>query len=454
MATESQRTRAAEPTVLRDVLYVLFKRKLPLIALVVIGSLVIAQGLLTKEGRYEATARIMVKRLRQGYAMPAETSSVLRRDEAINSELQIIMSPAVAAAVVDRLGLATGEERGLAVANMLRAVRARDLPASDIIDITFRDRDAARAALVVNTALDAYLDIRARVSLNFEAVRYLEEQAVRARVARDSVASEIEKLGVEKGDLVQGLRSETVMGLKNRLMNEQITLASRIDSREEEMVLVRSWLDSHEDLRHVPSGDIYEMGTVRSVYIKVVDKSAQLFDAKARFAEGHPDVLTFQRELADLELLLRDEVERAVQRQLMRVDEWKAQKRAVDDLLRELDAQDAELAATTVRRRMLEADLDARQSIYAIVLDRAEEYRITAATDPTLQGVAVVSRAEVPARPIEEPVNMSIVVGLFTIVFGVLLVFGIERADHSLERREDVQRFLGVKVLASIQERK
>ena len=103
---------------------------------------------------------------------------------------------------------------------------------------------------------------------------------------------------------------------------------------------------------------------------------------------------------------------------------------------------------------MLEADLDARQDIYAIILDRAEEYRITAATDPNLQNVAVVSRAEVPARPTPEPVNMRIVVGVFTMIFGLLLVFGIEKADRSLERREDVHRFLGVKVLASIQERK
>ena len=68
--------------------------------------------------------------------------------------------------------------------------------------------------------------------------------------------------------------------------------------------------------------------------------------------------------------------------------------------------------------------------------------------------MAVISRAEVPSRPSGQPVNMKIVVGVFTIIFGVLLVFGLEKADHSLDRREDVHRFLGVKVLASIPERR
>ena len=454
MAVKSAKTREAEPTLLRDVVYVLFKRKLPLIGLLVIGSLIVAHGATTRESHYEATARIMVKRLRQSYEMPAVTSSVLRRGEVVNSELQIIMSAAVAAEVVDRLEIATGEERGLAVANMERSIRARALPESDIIDISFRHRDAEWAALVTNAALDAYLEVRARVSLNYEAVQYLDDHARLAKAARDSVANEIARLGADEGDIVQGLRGEMIMGLKDGLYNDQIDLASSINSREEELSLVREWLDSNADMAHVPSGDIYEMGTVRSVYVKVVDQAAEFADARARYTEDHTEVKRIGRELAALETLLRDEVERALQRQHMRLAEWKAQKRAVDGLLAELDAQDAELAATAVRRRMLEADLDARQDIYAIILDRAEEYRITAATDPNLQNVAVVSRAEVPARPTPEPVNMRIVVGVFTMIFGLLLVFGIEKADRSLERREDVHRFLGVKVLASIQERK
>ena len=454
VAVDSGKPRATEPTLLRDIIYVVFKRKLPLIGLLVVGSLIVAHGAATRVSQYEASARIMIKRLRPDYAMPQVTGSVLRRGEVVNTELQIIMSPAVAAEIVDRLEIATGAERGLAIASMERAIRARALPEADIIDIGFRHADPEWAALVTNTALDAYLEIRARVSLNFEAVQYLEDHARRAKAIRDSVAVEIEMLGVEEGDLVQGLRGEMMMGLKNSLHNDQIELASRINSREEELAMVQEWLDSNGDMRHVPSGDIYEMGTVRSVYIKVVDQAAELADARARFTPEHPEVMIVGRELAELEMLLRDEVERALKRQYMRLAEWKAQKRAVDNLLADLDAQDAGLAATAVRRRMLEADLDARQGIYSIVLDRAELYRITAATDPSLQNVAVVSRAEVPARPTPEPVNMRIVVGIFTIIFGVLLVFGIEKADHSLERREDVHRFLGVKVLASIQERK
>lgn len=446
--------REPEPTLLRDVVYVAFKRKYPLIGLLLLGVLIIAYGSMGQKPEYQASARIMVQRLRATYAMPSVTSAVLKRGEAINSELQIIMSSAVAAEVVDRLDMDATRERGVAIEDLQRRIKAKALPESDIIDIEFRHTDAEWAALVVNTALESYLETRARVALNYEAVVYLEEQARLAKAARDSVAAEIVKLGSDRGDIVQGLRAESNMGLKNRLWNEQITLGSRIGSREVELAAVREWLAQETDYAHVPSGDIYDMGTVQTAYVTLIRANAELADARARYTEDHPQVQRLGREIASLETLLRQEVKRALQRQEMRLFEWKAQKQAVDEILEDLNAQDAEVAELSVRRKLLEADLGTRNDVYQIVLNRAEEYRITAAVDPSIQNVSVISRAEVPSRPTPRPVNMKVVVGAFTIIFGILLVFGLEKADHSLERREDVHRFLGVKVLASIPERR
>ncbi len=454
MVETTRHKRETEPTLLRDVVYVAFKRKFPLIGLFLLGVLIIAYGSVGQKPEYQATARVMVQRLRAAYAMPAVTSAVLRRGEAINSELQIIMSTAVAAQVVDRLGISETKNRGLAIEEYSKRIKAKALPESDIIDIEFRDTDPEWAALVVNTALESYLETRARVALNLEAVEYLTDQADRAKAARDSVAAEIARLTGETGDIIQGLRGEMAMGLQNNLRDEQLTLAARINSREVELAEVRRWLDESTDYSHVPSGDIYEMGTVATTYTTLIHADADLASAQARYTPDHPEVKRLERQIAALQQLLRDEVERALKRQEMRLFEWKAQKQAVDDLLAQLEQQDAGIAAATVQRRILEADLDARNDVYTIILDRSEEYRVTAAVDPSIQNVSVVSRAEVPSSPTPRPVNMKFVVGVFTIIFGILLVYGLEKADHSLERREDVHRFLGVKVLASIPERK
>ncbi|MBD3349134.1 MAG: hypothetical protein GF400_08070 [Candidatus Eisenbacteria bacterium] len=453
MAEEKKTKRETEPTLLRDVVYVAFKRKFMLIGLLALGILIIAYGSAGQKPGYEADARIMLSRVRPAYAMPAVSGAVLKRGEVINSEIQIITSNAVSAEVVDRLGMAEGENRARVIENLAGKIKAKALPESDIIDISFRHTDPEWAALIVNTALDAYLDIRARVALNAEAMRYLKEQERVTRAARDSVATEIAKLGAERGDLIQGQSAQANIALKGRLMNERITLTSEIKTFEKEIGAVENWLEGNTDYSHVPSNNLYGMDTIRATYNQLITAKARYADAAAKYTADHPEVKKVQREIGTLERMLRTEVERGLMRQKMRLFELRTELDAVEEQMSILVSQNAELGAVNARRKILEADLKARNDVYKVVLDRAEEYRITAAVDPTIQSVSVISRAQVPATPTPQPVNMKVVVGIFTVVFGVLLVYGLEKGDHTLERREDVHRFLGVKVLASIPER-
>ncbi len=452
--TANTASTAESASLLRDIAYVVFKRKLVLIVFTLVGIAVMVYGMTAVVPRYEAVARVYVKRTPQGYSMPAESHAVLKRSEVINSEINIIQSSAVAAGVVDALGLGDGDRRGLAIYDMERRIKAQDQQEADIIDISYRDTDPEKAAAVVNAALDAYLEIRKSVSLNYDAVRFLDEQAKRMRAERDSIAMAIAEFGGESGSLAQGRKGEQQMGLQNRFHNELAGLNSTIASREEQLAMVREWLDSGADPSAVPSGDIYVMPTVQQTKAQLINLNLQLAEATSRYTPGHPEVLKLERQIESTQLILRSEVEQALARQQMRLDEWKAERRAVVAMLGDLHSDDGEIMEEALTIRLLEHDLSIRADLYGIIMDRREQFRITAATDPNLLNVSIVSRASVPARPMSQPVNMQIVVGLFTVVFGVLLMFMLERMDNSLERREDVQRTLGLRVLATIPDRR
>lgn len=443
-----------DTSLLRDVVYVIFKRKAVLVTLVVAGAAIMAYGFRTKVPSYEASARVLIKRQAQGYVMPAESRGVLKRAEVVNSEISIIASTAVAEAVVDRLGLATGDERPMAIYRLSKRIKAQDQPESDIIDISYRHRDPQMAADVVNAALDAYLEIRKAVALNYEAVVYLDSQAERVRAERDSTAMAIARFGGERGELAQGRLAEQRMGLQNRFDNELATLDSHIQSREEQLAMVQAWLDSDGDPSHIPSGDIYQMATVGKAKNRLVELELRLAESSSKYTPDHPEILMLERQITATQEILQTEVRQALARQQMRVDEWRAERRAVIAMLDDLHSEDEDLAKNLLTIRLLEHDLSIHADMYGIIMDRREQFRITAATDPNLMNVGIVSRAAIPAEPTPQPVNMRVVVGLFTIVFGVVLVFAVERADNSLERREDIQRALGLKVLATIPERK
>ncbi len=443
-----------DTSLLRDVVYVIFKRKAVLITLSVVGIAIMIFGFKTGVASYEASARVLIKRQQLGYVMPAESRAVLKRAEVVNSEISIINSTAVAEAVVDRLELATGDDRPLAIHRMSKMIKAQEQPESDIIDISYRHRDAQVAADVVNAALDAYLEIRKAVALNYDAVVYLDEQASKVRADRDSTAMAIARFTGAKGELAEGRRGEQLMGLQNRFSNDLLTLDSRIEWREEQQALVQEWLASGASASLIPSGEIYNVPAVQQIKDRLVQIELLRAEAAAKYTIDHPEVLKLERLIVATDELLREEVRRAVARQQMRIDEWKAERRAVINMLDDLHNEDEDIAQSRSTIRLLEHDLMIHADMYAIIMDRREQFRITAATDPNLLNVGIVARATVPAKPTPPPVNMRVVVGLFTIIFGVLLVFTVERADNSLERREDIQRVLGLKVLATIPERK
>ena len=442
-----------EAVLLEEILYVIFRRKLLIIALLLIAGGMFAYGVSTEVDLYRAEAIVMIRRLPLGYQMPAESRAVLKRGEVVNSEIAIITSPAVAEAIVDRLDLAAGKDRGRVVHNVNRRIKAQAEPESNIIKVSYSHRNGERAAEVTNAALDAYLNVRARVSLDYGAVDYLDQQARRVKAELDSIRAEIVRYGAEGGQLLRVFKSEQHMRLTDRFMNQLTSLDSSIYSHEEKTAMVEEWLASGGDITHAPTGDIYDMATVRQAKLMHLGTKTLLTAARATYAPDHPEVKRLERELASSAETVRTEIEQALLRQKMRLEEWRAERRATVRILAELDVKNPMLAETNMQKRMLEHELDIRKDLYNIIIGKREQFRITAATDPSLLNVGVVSRASVPVESSTAGINMKSVFAFFTLMFGLAFVFAVERMDQSLVRRSDIERELGLKVLAIIRHR-
>ena len=437
----------------REIAYVVFKRKAFLISLVILAAVLIVYGILTDVPKYQATAAVMIRRLPQSYTMPTESRAVLRRGEVVNSEIEIIRSAAVAGRVADALDVEPGRERALFIERLQKQVRARTQPESNVIEINFTHVNPERAALVANSVLDAYLEVRRTVNFDYEAVEYLDEQARRIRAVIDSIASEIAEVGGEEGILTIDLRGQQQMDLIGRFLTEATELDRQIALREEQLSVLREWLETSDDLAVIPSADIYNEPAIIQLKESLISQKVTLARSRSRYTGDHPEVVRMERQVASAESIMRYEVEEAYDRMAMRLEEWRIQRAAVQDVIDQLRAEEPGIAESNIKLRLLEHEMSIRTDLYAVLLSRREQFRITAATDPNLLSVGVVARASVPASPVRAAVNMTVVVAVFTLFFGILLIFGMERLDHSLERREDVERLTGLKVLASIPER-
>jgi len=444
----------SEAALVRDVFFVIFKRKYVLLALLLLGLGIIGFGMATKSVTYEARARVMLRRKGTSFEMPLESRVVLKREEEASSELEIIKSSSVAELVVDRLGLAEGKNRAMVVYRLQKRLRAENPSQSNIIDITYKDISPERAERVTNAALDAYLEVRKNVALDYDAVRYLDEQVARVSASSESLANRLATLRGDYNQLHEGLRAEQQQTLTYRFENDVAELTSKVAAKEKKLALVDEWLKSGGDPSAAPSRDIYEMYSVRQAKTELTNLKIRMASARSRYPEDHPEVRTLGRQIVEAQTLLRSEVEYALEMQRMRLEEWKADRDGEQQMLDALHAEDSSVAHQRMAIRLLEDRLSKKLGTLEMLRSHREQYRITAATDPALMNVGVVARATIPAVPAPEPVNMRVVVGIFTVIFGIMLAFLLERLDHSVERREDAERHLGYRVLASIPERR
>jgi uncharacterized protein involved in exopolysaccharide biosynthesis len=124
-------------------------------------------------------------------------------------------------------------------------------------------------------------------------------------------------------------------------------------------------------------------------------------------------------------------------------------------LIAQIDAlvekiHDVDSNASELRR--LSAEAANASKVYATYVAQREDARIARETDPGVTNVQVTSHATAPARP-KYPRSVMISLGAFLGLFmGFALAFVSELFSHTLNRREDIERELGLPVLGAIPE--
>jgi uncharacterized protein involved in exopolysaccharide biosynthesis len=261
-------------------------------------------------------------------------------------------------------------------------------------------------------------------------------------------------LGAREGTHELGKQGRLQMDLQARYDDALVRVRKEIDTRERQLAVIEEWLGSGRPVAGLNESAFYQNDGVRKVHTALADLEIKLAETTARYKDDHPEVQRIRRQIASTEVVLADEIHGALNNERLRVEELRAEERAIESMLVDLRAANTRVAEAELQFKLLQHDLTLQVDLYEVVMSRMEQFRITLATDPDLLNVAVISRAAVPVRATPRPVNMRIVVGMFMIVFGILLVFALEKMDQSLQSREDAQRQLGIKVLASIPDRR
>jgi succinoglycan biosynthesis transport protein ExoP len=387
--------------------------------------------------RYQSEARIFIESRDNIYLRPDVDKDITQNpvdDEAVTSQVQIILSRDLAREVIKKLKLnekpefdpalngvspikavlgligvgkdplnMTPEERVLN--SYYDRLTVTPVDKSRVINIDFLSQDPELAAQVANAIADGYL-MRQREAKEEQAktaAQWLSGEIETMRQKVEQAEAKVETFRA-KSNLLVGNNNTTLSAQTLGDVNAQLAAArSQKADAEAKAKMIHDMLRSGQPIE---SSDILNSELIRRLAEQRVTLRAQLAEQSATLLDNHPRIIELKAQIADLNNQIRAEAE-IIARSFE--NDAKLAGARVDTLTASLDQLKSQAATTNgddVQLRALERDAKSQRDLLESYLAKYREATSRNSLDSTPADARVISRATVsniPAYPKKLP---------------------------------------------------
>lgn len=434
---------------------------------------------------YSATAVMMLDQRKNAVAdvnavlsgLPADTAS-------LQNQIQILTSRQLASRVVDKLKLdrdpefnteiatgfwgifgaveaAEGRAKGAAgdriigigreatVNRLLKRLTVAQAGVSTSMTISIASIDAVKSARLTNALADAYIEdqLNTKFDATLKATEWLSSRArlMAAQVQTDEAA--VQKYKAENGivDTATGgsIVDQQTVSVSAQLINARADLAQRQAIYDRVVQLQRTG-------RAVEATQVVASPLIAQLRGQEAELQRQEAELSNRYLPKHPRLIDIQSQKQDTRRKIAVEIARAIDGLANDVAVGRANVQSLQQSLEQVQSTFQNQNSASVQLKALESIASSSRSIYEGLLSRLKEVQ-------GQEGIAaadsrVISRATVPT--IASP-HFATVVGIAipaALVIAIFFAFLAEALDPSLRTTGHVDRYLGLRVLATVPE--
>jgi len=496
---------ASEPEgSLRDILNILFRHKILIVStFVVISFIAIIVTILTPK-IYQSDAQVLLRVGRENVSLDPTIEGpniglFQEKDKETKSEVAILYSRVLAEKVVDKLGTdfilecpasvsggnrePAGNEgtkdvsdKGIksrryimatnAIKGGLSVVQQKE---TNIIDLSFTSRDPQCAQLFLDEIISAYLDRHIEINRILAKPSFFQEQA-------DELFNQLTNKEKELKEFRSRYDIVSIKDQKISLLHQIETLQSDLDNKISGALASGVKISSFEKnlSSKSPSVELYrtsghENFTSKDLKTKLAELRLEESDLSSRFQDDYRPLVTLREKIKYMESLLSQEYDtntevtsglsETYQSLEINLDLEKAnfkyllaQQEAVSNLLAQRKKELSALSDKESYLTSLERDISMLEKEYVAYRDNLQRAKISNALDiEKVSNVKIVQPATLSTKHIKPKREVNISIGLALGLFGgIALAFIVEFFDDTMKTNEDVEKRLGVPVLAYV----
>jgi capsular exopolysaccharide synthesis family protein len=409
----------------------------------------------------------------------SKLESLNEKNSPLKTESEIIRSLPVVRKVIDRMQLKDQKGQPLKPKDFIKKLGVDDVMGTDIMKVSYTDTNPQRAAMVVNTLIDIYLEhnILANRAEAVAARKFIQQQLPQAEFTVQQAEANLREFKEENKvvDLAQeASRSVEVIADLQKQINQAQSQMAEVQAQSQ-VIRDKLAMSSQEAVARTT---VSQSTGVQDVLKELQQLESQLASKRTVFQDAHPEIVGINNKIDALKALLDKRVEQvggtnttalmdtAAVNNTLQVGELKQQLTAkLVDL--ESNRQGLVNQATTLsnletnyRRRLnvlprleqqqreLERKLQASQSTYSMLLQRLQESRI--AENQNIGNVQRVSTAQTPEDPSSSNVGSYINGILMGAIAAIGFIYMLEAKDKSIKNVQQAKELFGLTLLGLI----
>lgn len=320
----------------------------------------------------------------------------------------------------------------------------RPVPGSRLVDLRYSDIDPQRAALIVNTYAQSFINLNQekRLEANTYAKTYLNEQIQQLKLTlkkSEKALVEFAEHGEILGSGEKSSTAEASLAAANASLGEIV--AQRIKSEQ-------IWKQaSRSDVVHAPQ--LLSSPSIEALRSHRRALQREYEDKLKIYKPNYPSMTQLSGQLAEIDRQLAAEVKvihaslkAAYETALQQEEETRAR-------IEELRKDVLELQRRGVEHGILKREVETNRNLYDSLLQRLREVDI--ASGVIADTVLVVETAEVPVTPGEpRPLRVMLLALAIGIGGGFGLAYTLELLDDKVRTPDEIEELTGLPVLGAI----
>jgi len=374
-------------------------------------------------------------------------------DRYISDQVQVLETDRLANRVVTRLGLASlpemeGKTPGPGI--VLGGLTVEAVPESNVIELTMVGRDPDRVAEWLNVYVQEY--IRANIEDGIDRTKKIFE-VIQTRL--DPLRQQVHDAEQSLMSFHEGHASLGFADEQKNVITEQVDLLTKEYAQaKSERINIETKLNALNQLRarhlsEVSFPEVLADSTISSLMQRRNDVEVELLDKLGTYKEGHPAIKELRTRL--------DGIDQTIERQIAtlrvgmetRFDIVKRREQSLFENIQGLRNETIELSKTRLESDRLEEVYLQNKKFLEDMLARSNEADLS--VNAWMNNIRVIEKAVPPGGPFSPNLSRTIALGgVLGLFLGVGLVLGLDFLDHTLRTPEEVERHLGLEMLAAL----